>query len=256
MTTCLPDGVVAEGDACTRGSDGVDDCEKGLVCISGKCAKICAIGDHVACAPQGYCLGYSDLFTEGAKALAGACKLGCNPVTQLTSLSASCGTDMGCYYSDLATGPVATCAQAPANPTSYEQDDPITGNVYVNSCAPGFMPVLDGSGNPVCTATCAPVETWSGSTTDIGGAAPYTCASRGATGYECRFASFQSSFGTSDPLLNSIGLCFDPSARMYDSDGNGSLDTVWPSCADLANTDTDADGIDDNEKWGCAPGTR
>ena len=118
----------------------------------------------------------------------------------------------------------------------------------------GFAAITDADGDPICTALCTPVETWSGSTANIGGEAPHTCASRGAgAGYECRFASYFAKFDHADPLLNTIGLCVNPDGRLWDSNGNGTPETPWPSCADLANTDTDDDGVRDHEKWGCAP---
>jgi hypothetical protein len=133
----------------------------------------------------------------------------------------------------------------------------ITGTVYPNSCAAGFGPITDKDGNPICTAFCTPVETWSGSKANIGGEIPHTCAARGAgAASECRFAWFFSSMVPPAALLDEVGICVDPTGRLYDSNGNGTPDTAWPSCADLANTDTDADGIRDHEKWGCAPYTR
>lgn len=253
--SCLPDGAVSADDACTRDGNGVDDCARGLICIDGACANTCNLEDRASCAPGNYCVAYEGVYSEASDpALAGACKLGCDPVTQLTSETAPCGDGSGCYHIERPTHTLATCLPVGATVAARTQGVAVPGTVYANACAPGFVPMPDANDDAFCIALCTPVETWSGQTANIGGEMPHTCASRGAgAGYECRFAAFQALFDASDPLLSTIGLCIDPAGRLYDSNGNGTPETPWPSCAALANTDTDGDGERDHEKWGCAP---
>jgi hypothetical protein len=253
-TQCLAEGSEGEGDTCTQEADGEDDCERDLVCINDVCVQVCALGDFERCAPEGYCVAYAGLFEEDGELLAGACTLGCDPVTQLTTADESCGTNKACFVMQSETGTVATCAGTGPSMESHTQDFALTGTVFANSCAPGFTPITDDEGDPICSALCTPVETYSGSTANIGGEAPHTCKSRGAgAGYECRFASYFAKHDRKDPLLNTIGVCVNPSDRLWDSNGNGDPETPWPSCAALANTDDDDDGVDDHEQWGCAP---
>ena len=48
-------------------------------------------------------------------------------------------------------------------------------------------------------------------------------------------------------------MCIDPTGRLYDADFDGTPETPWQSCADLPNTDTNADGVAEHMAWGCAP---
>jgi hypothetical protein len=55
------------------------------------------------------------------------------------------------------------------------------------------------------------------------------------------------------PSLADVGVCFDRTDRFYDADGDGTSEAPWPSCTEVANTDTNGDGVADHAALGCAP---
>jgi hypothetical protein len=59
---------------------------------------------------------------------------------------------------------------------------------------------------------------------------------------------------SAEPLLRSASA-WNPDDYLYDSNGDFVDDTVWPSCADLPDTDMDGDNVPEHEEWGCAPRT-
>jgi hypothetical protein len=252
-TKCLAQGSAAESAACTRNGDGEDNCKSGLYCANDKCQKICDLTDRDSCGANRYCVHYAGVFEQGANEfLAGVCTDGCDPVTQQMLAGGDCGTNKGCFLQEYKTHAVATCASA--TQTTKTQGVPITGSVFANSCAAGFTAAVDKDGNAFCTAFCKPVETWSGSKSKIGGDSPNDCAARGAGGaYECHFAWAFSPIAEPDPMLNNIGICFDPTGRQYDANGHHAPDTDWPSCGDLSNTEMNFSGVPDHLYWGCAP---
>jgi hypothetical protein len=104
-----------------------------------------------------------------------------------------------------------------------------------------------------CAAFCRPVETHAGAPAGAAGEAPYACPDRGAAAppHECLFASSYAE-NPLDPRLAGLGVCFDRAGRLYDADSDGTPETPYPSCTELANTDTDADGYADHAFFGCA----
>ncbi len=64
--TCVPDGTVLPGGACTRGEPGLDtgydDCVSGSVCIEGRCVSACPLSGDDIC-PAGQWCDYYPLFT-------------------------------------------------------------------------------------------------------------------------------------------------------------------------------------------------
>ena len=253
---CVPDGTVAEGDPCTIGpvgaATGFDDCQGGLTCAGGTCATICELVDPESCGTTGACTRYAGLFANGDDdPIAGACVPTCDPVTQLRGDGSSCGPGQGCYWLQGATSTTFACAGAGSTAVGAT----ITGSVYANSCVPGATAARRMDGTNYCTAFCRPVETHSGATAGAAGMSPHTCPDRGAASppNECLFGWFLSSMDPPDPRLNMLGVCFDRTGRLYDSDGDTTPDAPWPSCTTLVNTDTDGDLVPQHREFGCAP---
>ncbi|MGB8223606.1 MAG: hypothetical protein WCF10_13555, partial [Polyangiales bacterium] len=66
-TTCLPDGTVRLGGACTVGAagetTGFDDCRGGSYCSSGVCVEICSTSPD-SCPTDEACSLFADLFAD------------------------------------------------------------------------------------------------------------------------------------------------------------------------------------------------
>lgn len=90
---CLPSGTGAEGSACSSPSA----CAKGLLCLSGKCAKFCYRDSDCTGANQ---LCATLVQVPGANEIPAACTTinGCDPLLQ------NCTTGEGCYLTT--SGPV------------------------------------------------------------------------------------------------------------------------------------------------------
>jgi hypothetical protein len=186
--------------------------------------------------------------------VAGICSESCDPVTQRRLDGSACGVGRGCFGS--VNDADFSCAPAYSMRVHGEV---FSAPFYTNGCAPGFTPLLRelGGDGIVCVAFCRPVETHSGAPAGVAGAAPYACPDRGAASppNECVFASLFAG-DTFDPSLDAIGVCFDRTGRLYDADLNGTPETPYPSCTELANTDTNGDGMADHAAFGCAPRMR
>jgi hypothetical protein len=252
---CVPAGRVAEDGACVVGPDGettgYDDCAAGLHCLSGVCTRICDPGVPTSCAEDG-CVLYEGLFVPrpGERAVAGLCAATCDPVTQLRRDGTTCGVGSGCFGT-AETG-VFTCAR---EYSVLRQGDVVSGPLYTNACAAGFTPFfrsVDGR-DVQCAAFCRPVETHAGAPAGAAGEAPYACPDRGAAAppHECVFVSSYAE-NPLDPRLAGIGICFDRTGRLLDLDSDGTPETPWPSCTEVSNMDTNADGYPDHAALGCA----
>jgi hypothetical protein len=170
----------------------------------------------------------------------------CNPLTQvrLTDGAVACGSsdplspDRACY---LANG-VGICAVAgDAAATQGTVAGP-----FVNACAPGFgTQFTDQLPGGVCAAFCAPAPTSATSAQNAGGepASGFTCNEAGAPTAECRFLS--PAFSPTAPP--SLGACFDF------ADFSVAPGVPYRSCTVLDHTDADADGLLDDEQYGCVP---
>ncbi len=174
--TAVPDGMTCV-PAMAGVSGGADNCAKGDVCISGVCKQICdpqlASGAGAgACDTTHACLSYRGVFESTGISTAGACEVGCDPLTQqlATTKAEACG-------SADPTKPTGTCvpttgefksfACAPALTQSLTLTDRMTPlgdsrGFFGNGCAPGFLPFFfeDGSGamKTLCSGMCAPVK--------------------------------------------------------------------------------------------------
>ena len=253
---CVADGTVGEGGACTNGTPGpttgFDDCRRGLVCASSTCMPVCEVAAPAGCGPAGECTRYAGLFASGEdEAAYGACTPSCDPLTQLTSEGTSCGEGMGCYGVFGRDNTSFVCATA----GSVGIGESFAGTALANICVPGGYPSRRGDGTRYCAPFCRPAETHSGATAAAAGLSPYSCPEVGASSppNECVFAWIVSPMDPPPARLNALGVCFDRTGRQYDSNGDGSLDTPWPSCTELSNTDTDGDGVPQHREFGCAP---
>lgn len=278
---CTPDGTVNTGCACTygaAGTTGYDDCAKGNVCNAGKCKQICDNqGGTPACDADHACTTYANLFSTGSTtpAAAGVCDVACNPLTENNfqggpGAGCRCGSAQGCYgYPSFGTPPVTafTCTTVLGSSSTLVHRSPLpSGTVFVNSCAPGYLPLLREStmsATVICVALCKPVNCYAGncgaSDANRLGAAPHRCMNpdaRGtfdtsADGEHCAFLWFQevdSSNGTllKSPYSDEVGYCFDHSKYLYDTNGDGSADAPLPPCKDLA------DGFGSGSAFGAA----
>lgn len=249
---CVADGTVASGGACTIGTDGStgpDDCARGLFCLGGACVAVCDSTLATSCAPSGSCQLYSDTLS----ATVGVCQPRCNPLTQLLTDGSSCPSGQGCYEEPGASGgaPHFVCAHAGTAPIG-----PYTGTPFVNSCVPGAHLLRAPNGTDFeCVPYCTPVTTSSTAPAGLNGMSPHSCVDQGGNATdECLFNWFLGGVDPSNNIQNEIGTCFDVVGRTYDDDMNTATPEVpYPSCTTQPTTDTDSDGVPQNQQWGCAP---
>lgn len=242
VTTCVPDGTVALGGACTQGTPGLttgyDNCAAGGICISGTCARACSLNDPNSCGTD-HCVSYSGLFANPPEAPAtGACVPACDPLT-----STPCTSGQGCYLLVSSTTTISVCAGA----GTVMAGQPITGAVYANSCVPGAKPRrVFGTANFECGGLCAPAEVTMGvNVASEGGVAPNSCQARwgaaapsdATAGESCRYFWAQEPFDALSPFSNTLGFCFKHAAALYDSNGDMTPDAPFPRCTTLTTGD-------------------
>jgi hypothetical protein len=160
---------------------------------------------------------------------------------------------------------VFNCAKVLSLSATQDADpaaDQQTGIPYINGCAPGFEPVQTKSTNDTrltCVALCKPGVTSQGSPANAQGlvGSGHTCANGPSGPTECRYWSYledTSAAGFPDASSNTLGFCMDYTQYMYDSDKNGTPDTMYPSCTTLSDTAHNFDAtLTDTVYWGCAP---
>jgi hypothetical protein len=302
---CAPMGTVAIGGACTTGTAGpmgYDNCAKGGVCLGGECKQICdQQGGAPMCDANHSCTQYADFFDVGGVAVAGVCDPSCDPLTQDlkvgTALTA-CGSPSpalptkGCYGNDVFS--CAPSGYSPSSPTSSANLDltdrttprgPAGGGVYLNGCAPGYLPFffeMEGSMKTLCSGYCAALEidmtaahvgNKLGSTTALAklpkGAAPAagngTCSSikKGSVSGGPEMCVFMYPLiadrttgaiaPTFDPYIDTLGACFAYTQFTYDNDANAATPNVPnPDCSTLPPRSAATPGdFDDAADWGC-----
>jgi len=267
---CLADGTVDLGGTCGYGplgeTTGFDNCKKATACISGVCKTICDANAVPDACPTNYLCGrYVGAPFDLAGTLGiGFCDPTCNPLTQTrdTDGAAACGSPnpsaptLGCF------GPLGrgfTCA--PVISTTKTHGVAAGSPTYVNSCAPGYVPLRPDSSTtsaPVCMAFCRPAATSSASPSNAPGQAGsgFTCPDKGAASpNECRY--FWWMFEDTNPFMpspnsNTLGVCFNYPNYRFDSNGDMTLDMLYPSCATLSPTAHNYDLVlTDAEAWGC-----
>lgn len=268
-TACLTDGTVSAGGTCTFGTagetTGFDNCKRGLACVGGTCQTICSASPDT-CSTNHACVIYSSApFDIDGMTGVGYCQPTCNPLTQTrdTDGAAACGSPtpasptLGCY------GGAAVFTCSPAGPAA-NTSEVVVANAFLNSCAPGYEPLLyqmTGSTAVICAALCEPGATSIQSPSQAAGktGSNYTCPKKGANApNECRFwwaVEDTSAAGwVPDKFSNTLGYCFDYPKYMYDSNGGNTPNTADPSCLTLSSTaHTFSTTQTDDIFWGCGP---
>jgi hypothetical protein len=265
-TTCVPEGPIGLGEACTRGAPGVstgfDNCGAGLICAAGKCQDICGFDGSAQanCAPNNNCARFTGLFANcDDDPIAGVCVPGCDPVTQLLGDGSSCGAGNGCYLLTSQTETVAVCAQAGNVPHGVA----ITGTAFANSCEPGAQPRRRDSSTMIieCGGLCRPADVTSTTNMSLeGGIAPDACQGRwgapapddATAGESCRFWHMREPFADLSPFSNSVGWCMAHARLLFDSDGDQTPDAPFPRCIDVTHGDLLPPFGDDAVNFGCA----
>lgn len=251
-TGCAPDGSIEAFGSCQRATaagGGVDDCVAGTVCLGNQCKPICDTnGGDPACPTNYACTRYADFLEDGGgNNLGGVCEPGCDPLTQklLVGGAEACGSvdptapTLGCYGID-----DFSCSRAGELTKTHGVDAAENGTVYLNSCAPGFLPLFNRSTAEqvaICNGLCAaqPIDN---AHTDIDGvndavgklptsaaaqAGDATCAAtkKGGGGHStCLYmyayvADDQGNIPASfEPYVDTLGLCLDRTNYDIDHD--------------------------------------
>lgn len=240
QTTCVPDGVVSLGGACTDGepgsSTGYDDCTAGGNCLGGLCMEICSTAGDTCRAPEevfgegSYCTRFADVFSDDI----GLCVAACFPTNDTTSngivTNDSCGAGNGCYLN--AGEGVAACSSEPGPSAGITQNEecygPIAGSCYLNGCASGFTALLPTQNGTNCIRYCSPTNSHLGAQGSVTGA-DNKCGTLNLVGgtngdtaeHQCRFV--QSVFSNSGGVPESVGMCTSTAdwddCRTFDWDG-------------------------------------
>ncbi len=270
---CTPAGLADVGGACQYGADGAttgyDNCKAGQVCLApvasaaqGTCERICNSSNVLSCTPssQWTCSTFSDFFDPSGSPIAGMCQPQCDPLTQvrLTDGAAACGSpnpatpSLGCYGAPGYGGAPTVFTCVPAGPSSMTERQPISGTVYLNSCAPGYLPLMSestGSTTAICSALCSPAYTTLESHPTPGGVSPYSCQDKGGGSTdECRYWWWIEGAGTpATPWSNGLGFCLDYTYYTY-----GTPPVTSPSCTTLSSAAFNfSTAVDDATFWGC-----
>lgn len=261
---CVPDGTEALGAACTYGPPGpmgYDNCAKGNACVSGHCSQICdQSGGAPTCGANFACQSYANLFDVNSMTVAGVCDPTCDPLkdndfdgsgaASAQQQPSPCAANQGCYgFPGTSRPTVFTCAGA-GDPTLVHRAQCTVANmclndsthVFINGCAPGYIPLLKestGSSEAVCVAYCKPQDCYSGNcATDAQlGVAPYSCKSGPDVGtftktescaYSWIFERDAMGRYIPSPTSNAVGFCVDHAKYTY-----GPTMAVWPDCKNV-----------------------
>lgn len=207
VVTCVADGTVALGEACTFPVSGADDCQAGAICDGGVCVEICT-DDPDSCAEGFACVPDALRFGD---AHVGSCVQQCDPVAQ------DCVDDEQACYLQAVTG-LTSCTGVPVSSEGRVQDDacygPDAGVCYLNGCDVGYGGNLPDND---CAFFCNPVDSWLDNAAGVAGdPSGITCASTfggdrpdGPGGaYQCRY--LQTFYSNTDLVEAHIGMCVDP----------------------------------------------
>jgi len=269
-SACLADGTVSAGGACSVLLSGIDRCRRGTACAYDTCKTLCGLSPDT-CTSGWACGNYVEVpFNPDGTGSTGYCDPTCDPITQARDFdrAPNCGSvntqdpELGCY--GVPNYPF-TCG--PAGPPAKRFGAvPLlapTGRPFQNGCAAGFLPMFyEGTSSMqfVCAATCEPGPTSAQNPANAQGrvGSAYTCPAKGApAGHECRYwwwleDTDAANFPT--PFSDTLGFCIDYASYRWDRDGNGTLESAYPSCTSLSNTAHTYDSYwTDDVIWGCVP---
>jgi hypothetical protein len=242
------------------------------------------------CEAQAACVTYDSLFANsGATTIpAGACDPICNPLddndfdgsgSAHTKTGSACGSDpvTGCY------GHESTVDGAP---THFTCSHPVTGTEllthrsvlpadkqFLNACMSGYAIAFahdaTGSNNIDCYAFCKPGDAYMGNagTQAPNGVAPHRCNNNDAlgafgntatvtvNGEHCMFSWFfevdTAGMLHKSPTSDTVGICWDHTKYQYDSNGDGTPDTVVEACGTLPLTQPMGNTSPSAVTWGC-----
>lgn len=252
---------------------GYDNCIKADACVSGLCKSICNnAGGTPACGANQACVTYDGLFANsGATTIpAGVCDPSCNPLDDNdfdgagavhTKIGTACTTDPteGCYgFPSTTNTTFFTCAH-PATGTGNLTHRSVlaASQQFLNSCMSGYTIAFahdaTGSNNVDCYAFCKPGDAYMGNAgvQAPNGVAPHRCSNNDALGafgtvpngtaasngehcvYSWFFEVDTAGMLHISPTSNTVGICWDHSKYQYDSNGDGTPDTIIPPCAAL-----------------------
>lgn len=281
---CVPDGTVAVDGQCQYGAQGAttgfDNCQAGLVCLAssatdmaqGTCRTICDLAEataSAACPTNFACGAYSSFFENEGDPMpaAGVCDPTCDPLTQvrLSDSAPACGSmdpmmpTRGCYGAASQDNTATNFTCTGAGDPMLRHRSPVTAPIFLNSCAPGYVPLLremTGSMTTVCIAYCDPVNTLMGATVATSqGMSPHSCPDKGATAQseQCRYLWwFEGNQTPISAASDAYGFCVDYTRYQYDSNNDMTPDTAWPSCRTLvANAADPMNPVDAAWAWGC-----
>lgn len=276
---CAPDGTVAVGGPCAYGAPGpmgFDNCAAGSVCVSGRCGQICdQTGGPPTCAADFACQSYANLFQVSSRTAAGVCDPQCDPFldndfdgvgTISTRRSDSpCVEKQGCFgFPGAARPTVFTCSVA-NDPMLVHRTQctvangcaPNTMGVFINGCAPGYIPLLKestGSSEAICVAYCKPQDCYAGAgncPNGQQGVEPHVCKAGGmaqgtfeateACTYIWRFQYDMTGQYIPSQWSDEVGICMDHAKYTY---GSGINPPTWPACNMLEIGENFMDGFD------------
>lgn len=264
---CAPDGTVAVSQTCAYGAPGpmgYDNCAKGSVCVSGRCSQICdQAGGTPACGATFACQSYANLFEVNSRTVGGVCDPQCDPfkdndfdgsgTVSAQQSGSPCAANQGCFgFPGTIRPTVFTCSVA-GDPMLVHRTRCTTANgcapnamgVFINGCAPGYIPLLKestGSSEAVCVAYCQPQDCYLGNCPPDGqkGLEPYACkaggmaqgtfASTEACAYSWRFEFDMTGRFIPSRTSDTVGFCMDHAKYTY---GSGANPPTWPDCNTL-----------------------
>jgi hypothetical protein len=271
---CVQDGTVATDGACAfgaAGATGFDDCVAGNICVANECKEICdpqQSGVATGCDAQHSCSRYSGLFESGGMITAGACDPQCDPLNQNllagAGVTAACGStnpampNKGCYtfnFTEFSCAPVNATTLTKTDRVDPVRDT-VSGDPFVNGCAPGYVPLFFESGTVQetrCSGSCAVGEIDDASAGHIANdtgvdaataklvtaAAPAvgdglcTAGKKGsATGgvQNCVFLWSIFQDPPNGQFDETLGFCIAFTQFQFDSNGDMTPDTVLPNC--------------------------
>ncbi len=290
---CVADGDKLLNSACAWGlagaTTGFDDCKAGMVCLAtatidaagGTCAAICDFTAGPGSCATNYACGRFSAYFNGPNSVVGLCAPTCDPLKQTRDYDGAvhCGGPLdgtgqpttGCdgFPSGGGAPSQFTCTRVlhPNDKSdAYAYDPAFPGNIFLNSCAAGYIPMLydntvdamNGDQTKIiCVAYCKPGATSVTAKANANGVAPYTCAAAGAAApHECRFWDYLESDTTPESVW-STGLGFCMNYPNYTFDGSSlnppqSPTQPQPSCTTLSATGHIYDPtITDTQIWGC-----